>query len=322
MSSASNKDDQRISRLKIVVLAGGVGGAKLVDGLNRVLPPENLTVIVNTGDDFQHMGLTICPDFDTVMYTLAKVANPETGWGRIDESWITHQELIQLEGPGWFHLGDRDLATHLVRTQMIQDQKSLTEVADHLRSRFGIGARLLPMSDEPAATKVDTDDGLLPFQTWFVEKHWQPVVHNIVLPADIKATQAVITSLEEAEVVVIAPSNPFVSIDPILNVYPIREMVSDLPELVIGVSPIIAGQAVKGPAAKMMRELGMEPSASAVARFYDPLLDVFVYDIQDEQEISIPHLFGHQTNTLMVLSEDRKRLAQEILTLSVELLAT
>ena len=312
---------EEITQLKVVTLAGGVGGAKLADGLSQLLPPQNLTIIGNTGDDFQHLGLTICPDLDTVMYTLAGAANPETGWGRAGESWVAHEEIGRLGGPHWFQLGDLDLATHLVRTQLLNEQMTLTEVTEHLCQRFGTSVTLLPMSDESAPTMVDCDSGRLPFQTWFVDKKWQPAVNHIELPEGIKTTPEILSSIEKADIVIIAPSNPFVSIDPILNVYPIREMLTDLPDLVIGVSPIIAGRAVKGPAAKLMVELGLEPSSAAVAHYYDPLLDVFVYDLQDDQEISIPDLIGYRTDTLMVTSDDRKRLALEILTLSMELLS-
>jgi LPPG:FO 2-phospho-L-lactate transferase len=309
------------SELKVVTLAGGVGGAKLADGLSQILPPQNLTIIGNTGDDFQHLGLTVCPDLDTVMYTLAGAADPKTGWGRAGDSWVTHEEIGRLGGPNWFQLGDLDLATHLVRTQMLNNQMTLTEVTGHLCQRIGAAATLLPMSDESAPTMVDCETGLMSFQTWFVEKRWQPVVKRVELPDNIKSSPEVASSIEQADIVIIAPSNPFVSIDPILNVYPIREMLADLPDLVIGVSPIIAGRAVKGPAAKLMLELGLEPSSAAVAHYYDPLLDVFVYDTQDDEDISIPDLVGYRTDTLMVTLDDRIRLAAEILTLSMELLS-
>ena len=240
---------------RVVCLAGGVGGAKLADGLARILPPENLTVIVNTGDDFRHFGLTICPDLDTVMYTLGEVANPETGWGRAGESRRAIDEVGRLGGPDWFSLGDLDLATHLTRTHWLDSGETLTAVTRRLCSGFGIRHAVLPMTDQPAPTLIETETGeVLPFQRWFVRERWQPAVRRVVLPEDVRATQAVVRALESADVVVIAPSNPFVSIDPILNVYPIRALIEDVPQAVVAVSPIVAGRAVKGPAAKMMVE--------------------------------------------------------------------
>jgi LPPG:FO 2-phospho-L-lactate transferase len=313
---------ERLTQFKFVVLAGGVGGAKLVDGLSQVLDPENLTIIANTGDDFQHLGLTICPDIDTIMYTLGGQANRDTGWGRVKESWRTHEEVGRLKGPTWFKLGDLDLATHLVRTDLLNKGCTLTQATKHLADQFSVPNALLPMTDHPAPTMIECDQGLLPFQNWFVELAWQPAVRRIVLPDDIKATPEVLIALEEADVVVIAPSNPFVSIDPILNVYPIRELVSDLPDLVIAVSPIIAGKAVKGPAAKMMSELGLEPAAPAVASYYDALLDVFVFDILDNNDWSLQDLHLYQTNTLMKDGQDRRTLAAEIVALASGLIGS
>ena len=310
------------AELKFVVLAGGVGGAKLAEGFSQILAPENLTIIANTGDDFHHLGLTICPDIDTIMYTLGGQANPETGWGRSAESWRTFEELGRLEGPSWFKLGDLDLATHLVRTELLNKGCTLTQATRHLADHLSVPNSLLPMSDQPAPTLIESDQGLLPFQTWFVEMAWQPAVHRVQLPDEIKATPQVLIALDEADVVVFAPSNPFVSIDPILNVYPIREMISDLPELVIAVSPIIGGKAVKGPAAKMMAELGMEPSPAAVASYYDSLLDAFVYDNLDVDDWSLNDLHLYQTNTLMKSGDDRRTLAAQVVNLVSELIGS
>ncbi len=306
--------------MKIIILAGGVGGAKLVDGLAQIVPAQDLSVIVNTGDDFQHLGLRICPDLDTVIYTLAGLANAETGWGRENESWRTITEVSKLGGADWFKLGDIDLATHLVRTHLLDEGQSLTEATQHLCRGFGITINILPMSDQPAATFMASNEGLLPFQNWFVERHWEPVVEEVRLPENVKTTPQVAAALEKADLVLIAPSNPFVSIDPILNVYPIRSMIADLPKLVLAVSPIIGGEAVKGPAAKMMGELGMEASATAVANHYGDLLDVFVYDSQDPGPLNFSHLNEFQTDILMRDKNDRGRLAREILDYSLELL--
>jgi LPPG:FO 2-phospho-L-lactate transferase len=311
-----------ITKYRIVCLAGGVGGAKLAFGLAQVVPPENLTIIVNTGDDFQHLGLTVCPDLDTVMYTLAGVANPETGWGRAGESWRTMETVAQLGGPDWFRLGDLDLGTHLTRTHMLQEGQTLTAVTRHLCAHLHIQPAILPMSDQPAPTWIESDGRILPFQTWFVRERWQPPVHHIILPEDVRATQAVMRALEMADIVIIAPSNPFVSVDPILNVYPIRALLEDVPQVVTAVSPIVGGQAIKGPAAKMMAEMGMDVSATAVARYYGDLLDLFVYDRQDEK------LFGADDvsctavalDTMMTDNESRIRLVTEVLMAVVRLL--
>jgi LPPG:FO 2-phospho-L-lactate transferase len=233
----------------------------LADGLAHVLPSENLTIIVNTGDDFQHMGLTICPDLDTVMYTLAGVDNAATGWGRSDETWRAFTEITHLGGPDWFRLGDLDLGTHLTRTHMLNGGATLTTITRHLCRCLGVAVDVLPMSNQPAPTLIESDAGLLPFQTWFVQEQWQPPVRKIHLPEDVRATAPATLALEKANLVVIAPSNPFVSIDPILNVYPIRTMMMDLPQAVVAVSPIIGGRAVKGPAAKMMQEMGLPVTA-------------------------------------------------------------
>jgi LPPG:FO 2-phospho-L-lactate transferase len=308
----------RLSSLKIVLLVGGVGGAKLADGFARLVAPENLTIIVNTGDDFTHLGLHISPDVDTVMYTLAGVANPETGWGRVGESWQVMDEIGRLGGPDWFRLGDLDLATHLTRSHMLANGRTLTETIKHLCGRLGVSIPILPMSDQPAPTMVETDEGLLPFQNWFVERQWQPAVKKIHLPEDVRATPQVAAALEMADYVAIAPSNPFVSIDPILNVYPIKEMVSDLPELVMAVSPIIGGQAVKGPAAKMMAEMGLDVSPEAVADYYGELIDLFVYDERDEPLNQRSQPVFKQMNTLMNNEDDRLSFAANLLQNALE----
>lgn len=311
---------------RVVCLAGGVGGAKLADGLARVLPPENLTVVVNTGDDFRHLGLTICPDLDTVMYTLGGVANPETGWGRAGESWRAIREAGRLGAPDWFNLGDLDLATHLTRAHWLDAGETLTAVTRRLCDGFGIAPAVLPMSDQPAPTLIETDSGevgtyeVLPFQVWFVRERWQPAVRRVLLPEDARAPAAVVRALESADLVILAPSNPFVSIDPILNIYPIRAMIEDVPQAVVAVSPIIAGQAVKGPAAKMMAERGMDVSAAAVASYYGHLIDGFVYDAEDEGMAAEDGLALLCTDTMMHTPADRERLAREVLAFSGELM--
>lgn len=309
----------QISKLNIVCLAGGVGGAKLADGLAQIVSPQRLTVIVNTGDDFQHLGLTICPDLDTVTYTLGGVANPQTGWGRLGESWAAVEEVRRLGGPAWFNLGDLDLATHLLRSQLLADGQTLTAVTRHLSTQFGIKAKVLPMSDQAAPTMIETDEGLLPFQIWFVKERWQPAVREVRLPLDVRATPQVMHALERADFVIIAPSNPFVSIDPILHVYPIREMITDLPRAVVAVTPIIGGKAVKGPAAKMMAEMNMPVTAAAVAGYYGDLLDGFLFDQQDAGQVGELDCALLASNTIMADAADRARLAAEVLSFAMKI---
>ncbi len=307
--------------MKVVVLAGGVGGAKLADGIARVLPAEDVTIVVNTGDDFEHLGLTICPDLDTVMYRLAAVANDETGWGRAGESWRTITEVAALGGPDWFRLGDLDLATHLTRTHLLKEGETLTAVTQHLCTQLGINVTVLPMSNQPAPTQIQSGDTIYPFQTWFVQEQWQPPVTKVLLPEDVRSTRSVIRAFETADLVLIAPSNPFVSIDPILNVYPIRELMMDLPKAVIAVSPIVGGQAVKGPAAKMMQELGMTLSSQTIATYYDNLIDGFVYDQQDAGSCDDLEVATLCLDTMMHNEADRIRLAQAVLQFANELIS-
>ncbi len=310
-----------VTDYNIVCLAGGVGGAKLAHGLAQIVPPERLTIIVNTGDDFRHLGLTICPDLDTVMYALAGCANPATGWGRAGETFRAIEEVGRLGGPDWFRLGDLDLATHLIRSQWLAEGQTLTAVTRHLCRRLGIQPDVLPMSNQPAPTFIQSGERRLPFQTWFVEERWQPPVERVILPDDVRASAQVTQKLETADVVVLAPSNPFVSLDPILNVYPIREMVMDLPLAVVAVSPIVGGQAVKGPAAKMMGEMGLAASATAVREYFGDLIDGFVYDTQDAgaaEQMAGPTLC---VDTMMHNDADRRRLAQDVLALAQRIIA-
>jgi LPPG:FO 2-phospho-L-lactate transferase len=301
--------------MKIIALAGGVGGAKLAHGLAQILPPEDLTVIVNTGDDFEHYGLYISPDLDTVCYTLAGLANPTTGWGRMDESWQAIENAKRLGGPDWFNLGDRDLGTHLERTRRMKAGQSLSQITRDFCKAWGIQQTVLPMSDQSVRTIVDTvEHGELAFQEYFVRERCVPQVKGFrfegveiaeVVPGALEA-------LESADAVVICPSNPWVSIDPILSVLKLRSIVHR-PRPVVAVSPIIGGQAVKGPAAKMYAELGIQPSALAVAEHYRGLLSAFVLDNVDAEQaakIEIPTL---TTDTLMNLLTKRALLAQDVL---------
>lgn len=301
--------------MNIVCLAGGVGGAKLADGLARLLPAEQLTIIGNTGDDFEHWGLKISPDLDTVLYTLAQVASVERGWGLEGESWRTLAQVGKLNAPDWFRLGDLDLATHLARTHyMRQDGCTLTEATRKLCLAHGVTTTLLPMSNQPCPTLIETMDGIMSFQEWFVLERWQPAVERVILPDGARATNAVISALQKADAVVIAPSNPFVSVDPILNTYPIRPIIEDLVPIVIAVTPIIGGDAVKGPLAKMLRDWGEVVSAETIANHYGDLLTGFVYDNRDDP-FTKDGVTVIGENSWMKTAQDRTRVAQAVINL-------
>jgi LPPG:FO 2-phospho-L-lactate transferase len=300
---------------RFVALAGGVGGAKLADGLAGCLPAEAFTVVVNSGDDFEHLGLTICPDLDTVCYTLGGIANPETGWGRADETFHALQSLAELGGPDWFRLGDRDLGTHLERTRRLQAGEPLSQVTRDFCRLWSISCTVLPASDDPVPTQVITQEGEMPFQEYFVHRRCQPQVTGFRFAGVAQARPApgVMEALHAADLVVLCPSNPWVSIDPILALPGIKNAVSSRP--VLAVSPIIGGQAVKGPAAKMYRELGIEPSALAIARHYAAFLNGIVIDRVDEAQVSAIQELGIVTlitDTLMKSPSDRLRLANEV----------
>jgi LPPG:FO 2-phospho-L-lactate transferase len=298
--------------LKITALAGGVGGAKLAHGLAHVLPPEDLTVIVNTGDDFEHLGLYICPDLDTVCYTLAGLANPETGWGRSGETWNTITNIETLGGPAWFRLGDQDIATHLERTRRLKEGQSLSQITHDFCKAWNIKHKIIPMSDSPVRTMVDSDEGELAFQEYFVHRRCEPRVKGFRFDGVEAAEPApgVREALESTDAVIFCPSNPWVSIDPILSV------IKDINKPIVAVSPIIGGKTVKGPAAKMYSELGIEPSALAVANHYRTILTGFVLDNIDSNidvEIRGLKLQTLVTNTLMNQLTDRARLANDVL---------
>lgn len=296
--------------MKIVALAGGVGGAKLAHGLAQILPPGDLTVIVNTGDDFEHYGLYICPDLDTVCYTLAGLANLETGWGRANETWNVMENAAMLGGPRWFNLGDRDLGTHLERTRRLRDGQKLSQVTKDFCSAWEIQHAVLPMSDQPVRTIVETEEGDLAFQEYFVHRRCEPRVKGFRFEGVESAEPApgAREAIRSADAVILCPSNPWVSIDPILRV------VKHIEKPVVAISPIIGGETIKGPAAKMYRELGITPSALAVARHYCDLVTGFVFDEIDRQlesEIGSLNIRTHVTNTLMKSHDDRKRLAMD-----------
>lgn len=293
-----------------------MGGAKLVHGLAQILPSTALTVIVNTGDDFEHFGLTICPDLDTVCYTLAGLANPETGWGRREETWKALENVRRLGGPDWFRLGDQDLGTHLERTRRLRNGERLTQITLDFCRVWGIESRILPMSDDPVRTIVYTAEyGELPFQEYFVRYACKPRVRGFRFEgaAAARPVPEALEALAQAQALILCPSNPWVSIDPILSVYA-PHLPAGLP--VIAVSPIIGGQAVKGPAAKMFAELGISPSALAVAEHYRSILTHFVLDEADaplQEAIAAMGIHVLVTQTLMRSESDRRRLAEDVL---------
>lgn len=303
--------------MTVVALSGGVGGAKLALGLSRVLPPEDLLVVCNTGDDFEHLGLCISPDIDTVMYTLAGLANQEVGWGRGDETWSFMETLGALGGETWFRLGDRDLAVHVERTRRLRAGDTLSAITADLCARLSVPQRVLPMSDDPVRTRVRTDDGWIEFQDYFVRRRCEPVVHELAFhgAGTARAQPEFLAALADPglKAVVICPSNPFISIEPILSVPGVREALVACKAPVIAVSPIIGGRAIKGPTAKMMAEMGMAPSAGGVARRYDDLIDGYVCDFADMDQVAGIEAKVTLAQTLMTTLEEREALARTVL---------
>jgi LPPG:FO 2-phospho-L-lactate transferase len=301
----------------IIALSGGVGGAKLALGLARVMPPEQLVVVVNTGDDFEHLGLSISPDIDTVTYTLAGVANRELGWGRQDETWSFMETMEALGGETWFRLGDRDIALHVERTRRLNAGETLSAVTTDFCRRLGIKSHVVPMSDDPVRTRLRTDEGWLDFQEYFVHRRCEPVVHELLFQGAGAAQPhpEFLAALHNPslQAIVICPSNPFISVEPILGIPGVRQAMIDSPAPIIAVSPIIAGQAVKGPTAKMMKELGLDPSAGTVAHRYHDLLDGYVIDHADMSEVVSIDARVTLAQTLMRTMEDREALARTVL---------
>ena len=302
---------------RVLALCGGIGGAKLALGLLRALQPGALTVAVNTGDDFEHLGLDISPDVDTVLYTLGGVADPVRGWGRADETWNFMAAVGELGGEQWFQLGDRDLAMHVARTRARREGVALSTFVQRAARSLGIDACILPMSDDPVRTIVATADGDLTFQRYFVERRCAPVVRALRFDGADRARPAprlVETMLDpELRAIVICPSNPYLSVDPILAVPGIREALGRAPAPVIAVSPIIGGQAIKGPTVKIMAELGIHPTNRAIAAHYRGLIGGLVIDAMDAGEMAgldVPLLV---TRTVMRDLDDRTRLAVEVL---------
>lgn len=303
--------------VRVLAISGGIGGAKLALGLDRILPASDLAVLCNTGDDFEHLGLHISPDIDTVMYTLAGIANPETGWGRAGETWTFMEALETLGGETWFRLGDKDLAVHVERTRRLSEGETLTSITADLAKRLGVHAHLLPMSDQPVRTMVETGEGVLPFQRYFVEQRCAPEVSGFVFAGAERAAPSPslidVFKSDRLEAIVICPSNPFISVDPILAVPGMREALRTASAPVVAVSPIIGGQAVKGPTAKMMTELGLPRTSKAIATHYRDLLDGLILDVTDASEAEKLDLPSLVTPTLMTTDDDKRRLADEVL---------
>ncbi len=310
---------------RVLALCGGVGGAKLALGLTHVLAPEQLTIVVNTGDDFEHFGLLVCPDLDTVTYTLAGLCNPETGWGRRDETWRCLETLEQLGAETWFRLGDRDLGIHLARRALLEQEHTLTESTALITRRLGIAHSIVPMSDAAVRTMIDTDQGEISFQHYFVRERCQPAVRGIRFSGagEASLSPGFRTALEDPELaaILICPSNPFVSVAPIRALPGVDDRLRRHKAPVIAVSPIVDNKAIKGPTAKMMNELGLELSALGVYYYYGDLLDGFVLDEQDRRLIdrgAEPRQL-YCCNTVMESLDDRIALARECLRFAASL---
>ena len=314
-----------MSGTNVLALSGGVGGAKLALGLSHLLPSDNLTVVANTGDDFTHLGLQICPDIDTVIYTLSDLADKERGWGRASETWNFISALGRLGGEDWFRLGDGDLAMHVYRTERLAAGDTLSEVTSDIAFKLGITARVLPMTDDMVATVVKTPSGELSFQHYFVRDRCEPTVSGFRFEGIEAAAPSpgFAASLNgNLDAILITPSNPFVSIDPILSLTGVSNAISAAPAPVVAVSPIVGGAAIKGPAAKMMAELGMPMEAREVARFYEGLIDGFVIDRRDEDQAPAIEEIGMAvwvTDTVMNDLEDRITLARQCCRFAKEL---
>jgi len=302
--------------MKFAALAGGVGGAKLAQGLAKVLTPDDLVIIVNTGDDFDYLGLHISPDIDTVCYTLAGMANDSTGWGFRDETFNAFEIISQFNGPDWFKLGDKDLATHIIRTQRLKEGESLTKITLDLCRCLGVKHKILPMTDDPVRTMVDTvEAGLMPFQEYFVKNHSLPQVKGFYFQGIDSAlpTREVLEAITECDAIVICPSNPFVSIDPILSLKGIKSILKE--KYVLAVSPLIGSKAIKGPLAKMFQELNFEPSIKAIIDHYGDLLDcLFIDTLDGNKGFDVDHssIILNVSDIIIPNVESRTRLAFEI----------
>lgn len=302
---------------QVLALSGGIGGAKLAEGLQRALFPGELTVAVNTGDDFEHLGLAISPDLDTMIYTLAGMQNPELGWGRANESWNFMAEIERLGGEHWFRLGDKDLAVHIERTRRLNAGEKLSAIAADFARLFGILGKVVPMTNDLVRTMVVTDEGTLDFQHYFVGRRCEPVVKGLAYAG--AADAQLVPFIEEAaqdpslQAIIICPSNPWLSIGPFLEIPAWRQLLVEATVPVIAVSPLVNGQAVKGPTTKIMGELQLEQSSATIARFYEGIIDGLVLDRSEAHLTPQISMASHVTATLMKTAADKQRLAREVL---------
>lgn len=302
----------------VVVLSGGVGGAKLVDGLYHALPPGELTAIINTGDDFTHLGLAVSPDIDSVLYLLSGQSNQQLGWGREGETWNFMAALKALGGPGWFNLGDGDLALHVLRAQALANGEPLSSITQRFAESWSLDLKIYPMADTPVATWLDTDQGRLPFQEYFVGQQCRPRVRALSFEgaAQAQVPAGALAAIAGADTLLLAPSNPWLSIDPILAVPAIREALAQRTVPLVAISPLVRGRAVKGPTAKLMGELGLAISNQTIAAHYVGLIDgLLIHDGDDTP----PGLPSHATDTVMRVPGDRCRVARAALEFATRL---
>lgn len=311
---------------RCIALSGGVGGAKLALGLTHAMDPRQLLIVANTGDDFEHLGLSICPDLDTLTYTLAGLANAETGWGRADEGWRFMESLEALGGETWFQLGDRDLALHVERTRRLATGEPLTRITADICGRLGIEAAVVPMSDDPIRTIVETTGGPIPFQHYFVREQCKPAVKGFHFGGanDARPNRKFLKTLKDPELesIVICPSNPFISVDPILALPGVSDALAASTAPIIAVSPIVGGRALKGPTAKMMDELGLQTDAVEIARHYSKLLNGFVVDRTDAALAPAVESLGIEVRvaeTVMQSRDDKIALAETVLSFAQDL---
>ena len=314
-----------IKKKKILALSGGVGGAKLCRGLDQITDKDELVIIANTGDDFLYLGFYISPDIDTLIYTLAGENNIETGWGRTDETWKAHNVMRELGADNWFKLGDKDLEMHVYRSKEIQNGTSLTEITQKVSKIWNINSKILPMSNHSVKTIIESDIGTLSFQEYFVKKKCTPKVESITFKnKKAKTSQTVLDEMNDKNLtaIVFAPSNPYLSIDPILSLSKIKTFLHTSSTPVIAVSPVVDGQAIKGPTTKIMTELGIEPSAVTIAKHYDGLIDGLILDVLDQSLVSQVEDMGIRTkvmNTVMHNDQDKIQLARGVLDFAQEI---
>tara|TARA_Y100000590_G_scaffold93439_2_gene105872 strand:- start:16680 stop:17621 length:942 start_codon:yes stop_codon:yes gene_type:complete len=307
---------------KLLVLCGGVGGAKLAYGLSKILPPEELIFLVNTGDDFEHLELHISPDLDTVMYTLSGINDPERGWGLRDETWSTLDSLKRYGVDTWFQLGDKDLATHIRRTQLLNDGKKLSEVTEILSKSLGLKCKIIPMSEDLVQTVVKTTIGDLPFQEYFVKHQCEPIVKEIVFSG--KQNPQIPLYLESLlkngslKGVIICPSNPYLSIDPILSIKEIKSFLSTTKIPVLAVSPIIDNDSIKGPTAKIMKEMGIKSNIESIAKHYEGLINLLIIDKKDIGYLKINQDKAVSVDSILMDSEEKKISLAEICLKKIE----